>query len=154
MRKVLVLLALAATALGVAALAGAEAGSPSGQGIQPEQYAMGDANACVNGKKIENPTDRTYVIDFPIGSKDWGTLAIDVHNGSSGPTFDFETSAWKDVVTGMWVKGGPTANFYDYSGKQPLGGVASDTGLHSPVNPANQKFYGLSHICIFTDKYF
>jgi hypothetical protein len=152
MRKVLLLLAIAASALGVSALAGAEPGGPSGQGVQPQQVAMTAANACSGGQKIEDPADGTYAVDYPIGSKDWGTLTIDVHNGSSGPTFDFVTSAWKDLVTSMYVKGGPTANFYDYSAKQ-YGGVSWDTGLHAPVNPANGKFYGLSHICIFTDKY-
>ncbi|HEY3002841.1 MAG TPA: hypothetical protein VGJ44_10880, partial [Kribbellaceae bacterium] len=45
-------------------------------------------------------------------------------------------------VLGVVVKGGPNANFYDY---QP-GGVSFGTGLHSPVNPSNEMFYGLSHV--------
>src|SRR6266542_1096717 len=46
------------------------------------------------------------------------------------------------TVVGVAVKGGPDANFYDYRPD----GVSSGTGLHAPVNPRNQKFFGLSHI--------
>lgn len=45
-------------------------------------------------------------------------------------------------VIGVAVKGGPNTNFYDYRPN----GVTSGTGLHAPVNPDNNKFYGLSHI--------
>src|SRR6266508_3504336 len=46
------------------------------------------------------------------------------------------------TFVGVAVKGGPDANFYDYRPD----GVSSGTGLHAPVNPRNQKFFGLSHI--------
>jgi len=48
------------------------------------------------------------------------------------------------------VKGGTLANIYnykDYADATP--GVAdtlSDTGLHAPYNPHNEKWYGISHI--------
>ncbi len=45
------------------------------------------------------------------------------------------------AVTVVVVKGGPDANAFVYPAPD-LG----DTGLHAPVNPKNQKYYGLSHI--------
>lgn len=53
--------------------------------------------------------------------------------------FDFEASRG---VYGVVVKGGPKTNNYNYMPS----GKSSDTGLHSNVNPNNQKFYDLSHI--------
>jgi hypothetical protein len=44
------------------------------------------------------------------------------------------------------AKGGPNANVYTY-----LTEVTSDTGLHAPVNPNNNRFFGLSHISFCYD---
>jgi hypothetical protein len=149
MRKIIVVLAFAAAAFAAVAVAIAAAGGPSGLGVQPQQVGMTDANACVGGQKIEDPTSNTYSVKYDGFT---GSLTITVHDTSSGPTFDFDTGSSGDVLTSIYVKGGPTANFYDYLGAPTFGGVSSDTGLHSPINPNNGKFYGLSHICIFTDK--
>jgi hypothetical protein len=89
---------------------------------------------CEEGQKIE-----------PVASGTFGSITITVNNTPQGQTFDFTVSG--GVVTGVLVKGGPNAHFYDYAA---LGGVSSDTGLHSP-NRTSTRFYGLSHLCFFED---
>lgn len=54
----------------------------------------------------------------------------------------FDWEALNGRVFIIVVKGGPDAHKYDYGAN----GETSDTGLHSPVNPNNGKYYGLSHI--------
>lgn len=72
------------------------------------------------------------------------TLTITVYNTAGGQAFDFSFSNGFGVEQ-VFVKAGPDTNLYDYLGD--LGnGVTSDTFLHGPVNPNNNKFYGLSHI--------
>lgn len=147
MRKILLSGGLvAAVALVVAgiALAAHLPGAPSGGGVAPSVVAMDVANACDGGVKIEDPASGGYDLFF-------GTftihLNITVSNTALGPTFSFSSPDPGELVTSMYVKGGPTANFYDFGT-----GVVSDTGLHSPINDNNGKYYGLSHLCIFADK--
>ena len=147
MRKVFLSVALVgAVALVAAGIAAAVhmPGGPSGANVQPTVVAMDVANACAGGVKIENPASGGYNLFF-------GTftihLDITVTNTANGPTFSFSSPDPNELVTSMYVKGGPTANFYDYGA-----GLASDTGLHSPINDNNGKYYGLSHLCIAADK--
>lgn len=67
------------------------------------------------------------------------TITIDVSNTGQGTVFDWTASG--GVVNAVVAKGGPNANLYVYD---PA--ATADTGLHSPVNPSNGKFFGLSHI--------
>jgi hypothetical protein len=60
-----------------------------------------------------------------------------IQDGGSGPTFDWSSTV---PVFQVIVKGGPGANLYNYSGD------TSDTGLHSPLNTKNGKWFGLSHV--------
>jgi uncharacterized repeat protein (TIGR01451 family) len=55
---------------------------------------------------------------------------------------------WTSTVAVDWVivKGGPNANVYKY----PIDAFADD-GLSAPINPANGKPYGLSHVEFCTD---
>lgn len=69
-----------------------------------------------------------------------GSLVVDVRNTGDGQVFDF-TVTGDFVVAGVVVKGGPNANFYDYTPD----GTDADTGLHAPVGP-NGRWSGLSHI--------
>ncbi len=87
--------------------------------------------SCAGGLKIE-----------PVASGTYGPITISV----TGSVFAFSASGV--VVDSVIVKGGPNANLYDYSAS---GGVTSDTGLHSPINPSNGRPYGLSHLCFFFD---
>ncbi len=81
-----------------------------------------------------------------------GELDVDVYNTPDGQAFDFDVSG-DFVVAAVFVKAGPGGNFYDYrpdGANFPLeifgdAGVG-DTFLHGPINPQNNKFYGLSHI--------
>jgi len=72
------------------------------------------------------------------------TLAADdpAHPGDQTGSQVFDYTASGATVLGVIVKGGTDANFYDY---RP-GGASSRTGLHAPVNPSNEMFFGLSHI--------
>ncbi len=65
-------------------------------------------------------------------------------------SYDGKTFNWALVGEGLdkydiasvIVKGGPNANMYIYENIDD----DSDTGLHAPVNPNNDKYYGISHI--------
>jgi hypothetical protein len=74
-----------------------------------------------------------------------GTLevTITVNETEDGPTFDWTSNIGVDAV---FVKGGPGGNLYSYD--ESVG----DDGLHAPVNPANDKYYGLSHISFCYDE--
>jgi LPXTG-motif cell wall-anchored protein len=71
------------------------------------------------------------------------TVTVDVHpNEDTGPTFDWSSNIGVDAV---FVKGGPGGNLYLYDE------ATGDTGLHAPINPANDKYYGLSHLSFCYD---
>jgi len=74
-----------------------------------------------------------------------GTFSVDVDiiDTAEGPTFDF-TNATHDV-TEVYVKGGPISNPSNHYVYDP-NPVREDTGLHSPVNPSNNLYFGLSHL--------
>jgi hypothetical protein len=71
------------------------------------------------------------------------TVTIDVRNTADGPVFDWTSNIGVDAV---FVKGGPGGNLYVYDPE-----ATSDTGLHAPVNPNNNRFFGLSHISFCYD---
>jgi hypothetical protein len=71
------------------------------------------------------------------------TVTIVVRDTADGQVFDFTSNIGVDQVI---AKGGPNANVYTY-----LTEVTSDTGLHAPVNPNNDRFFGLSHISFCYD---
>jgi uncharacterized repeat protein (TIGR01451 family) len=117
-------------------------GAPSGDGVQPV-LLMGNQNcAQVLGDALlfeyrdNSPGDDTVDLAAVSGGLVEGTLEIDVH----GSLVDF-TIEDGDPVAAVIVKGGSNANLFDY---RP-GGNLADTNLHSPVNPNNGQFYGLSH---------
>jgi hypothetical protein len=120
-----------------------EPGPASGDGVQP-LFVAGNPD-CLDvmaegdflfEHKTGVPEDDTIELSFDGLS---GTLVIEVDEENE--TFDFSFSG-DFVAAGVIVKGGDNANFYDY---RP-GGNAADTDLHAPINPENDKFYGLSHI--------
>ena len=59
--------------------------------------------------------------------------------------FDFTTDGATSGA--IVVKGGPNHNVYIFAG-----GTEGADGLHSPLNPKNGKWYGLSHLCIESEK--
>jgi hypothetical protein len=99
----------------------------------PANPQSDDCAAGTVGLKYEpvsdgTATDGTFSVD------------IDVVDTADGPTFDF-SNATHDV-TEVFVKGGTVSNQYVYD-PDP---VRADTGLHAPINPANDKYFGLSHL--------
>ena len=110
-------------------------------------YAPHDAHAAhVTPVFIEgNPdcsdsgVDEAFKVDpvadgtFPVPG---GSITIVVNN--SAKTFDWTSTV---SIGQIIVKGGPNANLYLY-----VPASFGDTSLHSPTNPMNDRFYGLSHI--------
>jgi hypothetical protein len=70
----------------------------------------------------------------PVSSGSQAGVTITVN----GDTFDWTSTV---DIAAVFVKGGSDGNLYLYPG-----GATADTGLHAPVNPANDQFFGLSHI--------
>lgn len=95
---------------------------------------------------VGNPSCEGGIVVEPVSSGTFGGVTISVYTTATGQEFDFSAAG---LVQAVIVKGGPNANFYDYSA---LGGVSSDTGLHSPLNTKNGRWYGLSHLCVFFEK--
>jgi LPXTG-motif cell wall-anchored protein len=72
------------------------------------------------------------------------TVTIDVTETEDGPVFDWTSNIGVDAV---FVKGGPGGLLYVYDPES-----TGDTGLHAPVNPSNDKFFGLSHVSFCYDE--
>lgn len=67
------------------------------------------------------------------------TITVTVYNNGNGEEFDF-TSTWP--ISTVVAKGGPLgANVYSYDPP-----VASDTGLHTPMNLVNGFYSAISHL--------
>ena len=90
-----------------------------------------------------NPSCPSQYLEYkvePVTAGVHGTFFTisNIQDNGSGQTFDWSSTR---PVFQVIVKGGPGANIYDYPG-----GDQADTGLHAPLNPSNDKWYGLSHI--------
>jgi hypothetical protein len=100
--------------------------------LEPETVP---GNDTCEGTKIEPVVSGTYAL---AGG---GTVTITVRDTDDGPVFDFDASA--DITIGsVTVKGGTNHNLYIFA---PA--VNSAEGLHAPINPKNDKYFGLSHLC-------
>ena len=78
----------------------------------------------------------------PVNDGTYGPLTIDWYDTEDGPMFDWTSTNW---ISAILVKGGPNANLYVYS-DDCSSGAGWDNALHAPINPHNDKYYGLSHI--------
>jgi uncharacterized repeat protein (TIGR01451 family) len=85
------------------------------------------------GFKVEVTNENT--LDGVYTDPDTGFSVTISNTDSDLHTFDYQASWPVNVL----VKGGPDSNVYSPP-------ASSGTGLHAPVNPNNQKFYGLSNI--------
>lgn len=155
MRKLVLLLVVGVAALATAVVAtAADYRGDGGPEVAPSFVAGHVSNECEGGQKVEvaggDLVSGYYNLSFE-GFAGW--IQLFVNNTSSGKTFDFRTDAPNaHFVTSIYVKGGPFgSNLYNYAGAG-INDVGADNGLHSPLNANNGKWYGLSHICVFTDK--
>jgi len=89
--------------------------------------------------KIDPPASGTFPIEQGGLT---GSVSVVIYQDTLGDAFDF-LFAGDFVTSGVIAKGGSYANFYDY---RPFNGAPVDTYLHTPINPSNNKFFGLSHI--------
>ncbi len=101
----------------------------------PGATFAGNYQCPAGSLKIDPVSGGTY--NLPDG----GTITITLVSTANGPTFNFTTSG--ATIDSIVVKGGPNYHWYSWTP-----GVESAEGLHSPLNPNNGKWYGLSHLCI------
>jgi hypothetical protein len=106
-------------------------GNPTCGGLAPEGTSWTEL-------KVEPVEDGTF-------SDGTLTVTIDVTETDDGPAFDWMSNIGVDAV---FVKGGPGGLLYVYD---PPAESTGDTGLHAPVNPNNDKFFGLSHLSFCYD---
>ena len=151
-RKILFLTTIALVFIFVSATANAVP-------IDPSTVESGDLRAYV----IQGNPDCEDINCGPLQFK----IQAELGEGEVGPIFDdgpdffgpgglevtitfddddgeylvFDWSAANAVICAVIVKGGDFANVYEYDGT-----VLSDTGLHAPINPRNDKFFEISHI--------
>jgi hypothetical protein len=118
-------------------------GPPSGDGIQPV-FVDGNPTCSV----LDPGTFELRVDPVVEGTFTDGFLTVtitDIRDTVDGPVFDWTSNIGVDSV---FVKGGSGGNFYLYD---PPAENTGDTNLHSPINPQNGKFAGLSHISFCYD---
>jgi len=115
------------SALGFGSASAAEAPAP-------ESFS-GNYQCPAGSLKIDPVASGTYALP------DGGTITITVRDTTKGKVFDFTTSGAE--IDSIVVKGGTGYNVYIFA---PA--VTSAEGLHSPLNLNNNKWYGLSHLCI------
>lgn len=130
----------AAAALPGTALA--DAGPPSGAGVQPSE-SVGN---------LESKDCPTGTFGYTIQGEDLGAnphtfgsfvVTTTTTDTAAGPLVAFTANMGVDVV---FVKGGPNANVYTYAPER-----SSDTALHPPVNPNNGTYFGISHVTFCID---
>ena len=127
-RAVLVGVPAIVAGLAIAAFASASHVDPVPGPGNPQENSCPDGTV---GFKVDPVTS---------GTKTDGALSVVIttHTTAAGPTFDFTSNL---PIAVAFVKGGTVSNRYDYSPS-----VKADDGLHSPVNPSNGTYFGLSHL--------
>jgi LPXTG-motif cell wall-anchored protein len=139
-RRLAVAFAVTAGAIGLmAAFPAGAADNPEGVDGNPTCGDLAPEGVEWTEFKVEPVEDGTF-------SDGTLTVTIDVHATDDGPTFDWTSNIGVDAV---FVKGGPNGTLYLYD---PPAESTGDTGLHAPVNPNNDKFFGLSHISFCYDE--
>ena len=122
----------------------AQAGDPSGSGIEPTVFP-GNPN-CQDaygsgtfGVKIEDNYNRTFTFDCSANDVECtgpNTQPSNLDASISVSTSDNVYFNWSLEsgcvnIIGVIVKGGPNANVYNY---YPVNNLTSDTDLHAPIN--------------------
>lgn len=149
------------TALAVTFGAGPASADPGPQlqaAVPPVENFENNGNPnCpdINGFALEIDTDNEPVdgemLAFSFNNQS-GTITLDVTDNAEGEPellgFSFSGPFAAGAVI---VKGGPSANIYDYRPTM-AGAIEADVTLHSPINPSGG-FAALSHVafCIVPD---
>lgn len=115
-------------------------GDPSEKGVQPVEI---EGNPTCSDL-IGIPDLREFKIE-PVadGAYSDGELDITIAVQEGAKTFSWDQGTSAVIMHGIFVKGGPNGNLYEYYTNGLL--VNEDSGLHAPVGK-NGRFYGLSHI--------
>lgn len=127
-----VLMALVIILIIAVGSAGAEEDTPDVDPIYVPGNPSCEDLGFTYGAKWDYPEDSTGGT-YPLGT---GTVTW----STDGIYVDWSSTFGVDAVI---VKGGPNANAYVY---YPPAESYGDGGLHSPINPSNDKIYGLSHV--------
>lgn len=114
-------------------------GSVSATAPTPGETMPGNYQCPAGSTEIDPVESGTYAL---VGG---GSIQITVSSTSKGPVFSF--SATDATVGAIVVKGGPNYHTYIFPAD-----TTSASGLHSPLNANNGKWYGLSHLCLETAK--
>lgn len=118
-------------------------GPPSTDGIQPVLFLGNQTCGTVTGgaaifdHKIEPVQSGTYIIGGV-------SVTLAVTTSPAGPLVSWTSTLG---ITSVFVKGGSAGNLYAYPAEDN-----GDSNLHSPVNPSNGQYYGLSHVSFCYDK--
>lgn len=134
--RIFVLTALAA---GVAAAQLPQPGPPSGDGIQP--VVIGGNPMCSELPGGSGWTElRVNAPGNGMSTHTDGFLVVDllITNSPQGPLMDWSSNIGVDAV---YMKGGEDGNFYLYDPED-----TADTDLHTPINPSNGEYFGISHV--------
>jgi hypothetical protein len=117
--------------------------------LDPVLLSVSNSKTCAelgyaDGDKLDFLSDGTY-------SYKGISVTIVTVPTPLGPTFTWTSSAAIDAVI---VKGSRQANLYMYDppGNGVYGTTTGDVGLHSPTNPKNGKYYGVSHLVFCCDR--
>ncbi|MDF2154559.1 hypothetical protein [Vibrio sp. CAU 1672] len=137
--KQLAWLLVISVALAIPSVQGA-AGEPSDQGVQPIEY---DGNPTCSDLLGIPDLKELKVEPVADGIYSDGELEVTVAVQEGAKTFSWDQGSSPIIMQGVFVKGGPNGNLYEYYSDGLL--VNSDGGLHAPVGK-NGSYYGLSHI--------
>jgi hypothetical protein len=142
---------LASMLAGTVVLVGAfprDAGAAPDQTPTPSTSFVDDNPTCGDLAPAGVTWTEFKVEPVASGTESDGTLTVTltVRDTDDGQVFDWTSNIGVDAV---FVKGGPNGLLYLYD---PPAESTGDTGLHAPVNPENDKFFGLSHVSFCYDK--
>lgn len=97
------------------------------------------------GFKIDPPASGTFTLTSTDGELTGSapedtnnSVTTDIQSVALGQILNWSATLGVDAVI---MKGGPNANVYVYNPE-----ATSDQGIHTPVNPNNNKYFGISHI--------
>jgi LPXTG-motif cell wall-anchored protein len=144
------LVGLASMAAGAVILVGVPLGSAGAtpQQSTPSTSVVEDNQTCADLAPAGATWTEVKVDPVEDGTFGDGTLevTIDVTETDDGDALVFNWTS-NIGVDAVFVKGGPGGLLYIYDPES-----TGDTGLHAPVNPNNDKFFGISHVSFCYDE--
>jgi LPXTG-motif cell wall-anchored protein len=144
------LIGLASMAAGAVILVGAPLGNAGAtpQQATPSTSVVEDNQTCADLAPAGATWTEVKIEPVEDGTFGDGTLEVTIEitetDDGDALVFNWTSNIGVDAV---FVKGGPGGLLYVYDPES-----TGDTGLHAPVNPNNDKFFGISHISFCYDE--